>query len=236
MSSVRRHRILLLGLIALIAAGVALLLFSRPQGTPQERLIAEIERELGRVRTVKGRLTISLHEVTLEQELWVQRPAMLRTETSAGPGAFQGTIVVLNDQEGWVYSPALDMATVVDRANYDAALAGETGAGSLLERMPDSILAALRGGSPVHVTEGGQIAGRATVLLETTIPTGDPSFPEGPLQVWLDQQYSYPLAWRDSSGRTLRFTLVIFNEAIDPVTFTFLPPPGASVHRVNTQP
>lgn len=219
------------GLFLLI--GVALTIWlTTNQGTPQERLVAEIGRELERVKTVQGRVNISLQGVTLEQELWVKRPGFLRTETEAGPSAFDGTIVVLNDKEGWVYSPALDMATVVDRAAYKDELAGEAGAGSILERMPDRVLNALQDETQINVGERTQVAGRAATLLEVVVPDNDPSLPAGILQVWLDDQYSYPLAWRDSSGRELRFNSVTFNAEIDPVTFLFFPPPGASVRRI----
>jgi outer membrane lipoprotein-sorting protein len=184
------------------------------------------------VETVQGRATITLEGVALEQELWVQRPGFMRTETEAGPGAFAGTIVVLNDQEGWVYSPALDMATVVDRAAFHDELADEAGAGSILERMPDRILSALQVETQLNIGDRTQVAGRAATLIEVVIPPNDPSLPAGVLQVWLDDQYSYPLAWRDSSGRELRFTSVIYNAEIDPVTFLFFPPPGASVRRI----
>lgn len=227
--------IYLLGVLLTLLLAAAVWGFSA-RGAPHERLIDELTRELSRVETVQGRLTISLSNATLEQELWVQRPLMLRTETSAGPGAFQGTIVVLNDVEGWVYSPALRMATVVDRSRYSAETAGEPGAGSLLERMPDSILAALRGGSPIQRGHPEVIAGRQATLLELTIPPGDTSFPAGPLRVWLDDEFSYPLAWQDSSGRSLRFSSLVFNREIDPVTFRFFPPPGASVQRIEPQP
>lgn len=228
--------LLLAALLILALTAVVWFFALRTPGTPQTRLIDELERELSQVKTVEGRLTISLQDVTLEQELWVQRPQRLRTETSAGPGAFAGTIVVLNQEEGWVYSPALNMATVVDRSAYSAEAVGEPGAGSLLERMPDSILAALRGGSPLQRGAAETIAGRQATLLELTIPPGDPSFPPGTLRVWLDDQYSYPLAWQDSSNRTLRFISVAFNREIDPVTFTFFPPPGAGVHRIEPKP
>jgi outer membrane lipoprotein-sorting protein len=202
------------------------------RGTPQERLVAEISRELARVTTVQGRVNITLQGVTLQQELWVQRPGFLRTETEAGPSAFAGTIVVLNDKEGWVYSPALDMATVVDRAGYTDDLAGEAGAGSILERLPDRVLDALQDETQINLGDRTQIAGRAATLLEVVVADNDPSLPAGILQVWLDDQYSYPLAWRDSSGRELRFNSVTFNSDIDPVTFVFFPPPGASVRRI----
>jgi outer membrane lipoprotein-sorting protein len=228
--------LLFAGLLVLLLAAVVWYFALRPQGTPQTRLIDELERELARVNTVQGRLTISLQNVNLEQELWVQRPQRLRTETSAGPSAFAGTIVVLNQEEGWVYSPALNMATVVDRSAYSAEAAGEPGAGSLLERMPDSILAALAGGSPIQRGAPETIAGRQATPLDLTIPPGDASFPAGVLRVWLDDEFSYPLAWQDSSNRALRFSSIAFNQEIDPVTFVFYPPPGAGVQRVEPQP
>lgn len=224
---------LVLGAALLVAAG--LWLWSQ-RGTPQERLIAEIQRELAGVKTVEGRLQISLQGVTLEQEFWTQRPGFLRTETEAGPGAFSGTIVVLNDTEGWVYSPALNLATVVDRSGFREELAGQAGAGSLLERLPDHIVAALESGVPVHVGDRSAVAGRAATLVELVIPANDPALPGGPLRVWLDDQYSYPIAWQDASGRELRFTSITFNREIDPATFVFFPPPGAGVQRVSPNP
>jgi outer membrane lipoprotein-sorting protein len=219
------------GLLVVIA-GIITFVLANNRGTPQERLVAEIQRELARVETVQGRVNITLQDVTLEQELWVQRPGFMRTETEAGPSAFAGTIVVLNNKEGWVYSPALDMATVVDRSSFQEELADEAGAGSILERMPDRILAALQTETQINQGNRSQVAGRAATLLEFVIPPNDPSLPAGILQVWLDDQYSYPLAWRDSSGRELRFSSVTFNAEIDPLTFVFFPPPGASVRRI----
>lgn len=219
------------GAIIIIAVAVFVWM-SANRGTPQERLVSEISRELERVKTVQGRVDITLQGVTLEQELWVQRPGFLRTETESGPSAFAGTIVVLNDVEGWVYTPAVNMATVVDRASFQEELADQAGAGSILERMPDRILAALQQETQIHVGARTQIAGRAATLIEFVIPANDPSLPAGVLQVWLDDQYSYPLAWKDSSGRELRFKTVSFNADIDPLTFVFFPPPSASVRRI----
>ena len=238
MTRLTHNRPLLLAVIAgvIIALIGGFLWWQGSRGTPQERLYQEITRKLAQVETVKGRLTLSLAGASLEQELWVQRPGLLRTETEAGPGAFMGTIVVLNEEEGWVYSPALNMATVVDRAAYQADLAGEAGAGSLLERMPDRILAALAQQTTMHLGKRSTIAGRSVIELELVIPAGDPSFPAGPLQVWLDAQYSYPLAWRDSSGRALRFESVSFNDPIEAEVFIFVPPPGAAVQRVEATP
>jgi outer membrane lipoprotein-sorting protein len=231
----KQPRILLITLGAFLVIGAALWL-AWPRGTPHERLIADIQSKLARVQTVEGTLTISLQGVTLEQEFWAQRPGFLRTETEAGPGAFNGTIVVLNDREGWVYSPALNLATVVDRSAFSEQMAGEAGAGSILERLPDRIIAALQQGTPMNIGDRTAIAGRAATLVELVIPSDDPALPSGPLRVWLDDQYAYPVAWQDASGRELRFTTVAFNREIDPLTFVFYPPPGAGVQRVAPTP
>lgn len=220
--------------VLFLAVIAAIVWLASPHGTPQQNLIAEASQQLSQVKTVQGRLNITQKGVTLQQKLWVQRPGFLRTETEVGPKEVQGTIVVLNDKEGWVYSPALDMATVIDRASYQDNLAGDNGAGSLLERMPDLVLAALKNETQMHIGDSAAVAGRRATLVELVIPSNDPSFPAGVLQVWLDGEYSYPLAWRDSNGRELRFTSVTFNAGIDPLIFVFYPPPGASVHRIKS--
>lgn len=187
---------------------------------------------LGRVNTVQGRLGIIQGPVALNQEFWLQRPSFLRTETESGPGAFQGTIVALNDREGWVYSPALNMVTVVDRSGYTPELAGEAGAGSALERLPSEIMRIVDLRYPLHKIGGDTVAGRRAEHWEISVPDGDALFPRGPLHVWLDARTSYPLALRDSAGREIRFQSVTFNAAIDPLVFEFVPPPGALVQRV----
>lgn len=217
---------------ALLALG--LLLLAACGG--RQDLAGQVEQQLGRLQTLQGRLQISLQSATLEQEIWVQPPEFLRTETEAGPPAFQGTIVVLNDREGWVYTPALDMATVVDRTQYRPDLLGEAGAGSMLERLPYQVLAVLQRGYALRELADETIAGRRTRHLEVVIPDDDGAFPPGPLELWLDREFGYPLALRDSSGRQIQFTLAIFNQEIDPLVFDFVPPPGATVHRVQPQP
>lgn len=238
-----RSRLLSIGAAVLLVAvlvGVGLFAW-RQRIPPQERLRQEVQRELARAETVQGRLTISLQEATLEQELWVERPDYLRTETEAGPSGFAGTIVVLNQEEGWVYSRALNMATVVDRNAFQEQETGQDmpndrGAGSFLERMPDIVVRILSDNLPVSQGDSVNIAGRSATHYQFVIPSGDPALPEGVLEVWLDDQYSYPLAWRDSSGRQLRFSQVDFNQEIDDATFAFFPPPGAEVRRVTPTP
>jgi outer membrane lipoprotein-sorting protein len=221
-------------ILAVLICGVAAAVWINVAGArPPESLAEEIRRELAGVETVRGRLDIALQGVVLQQELWVQRPDFFRTETAAGPEPYRGVIVVLNDQEGWVYSPTLDTATVVDRSQYTSEFAGEAGAGSLLERLPDNLQQGIAQGYPVNRVGDDVIAGRSTDHYEIVIPQGDASFPAGPLHVWLDKSYAYPLALLDSNGRQLKFTSIEFNADIEAVTFTFVPPPGAVVRRVN---
>ena len=199
---------------------------------PHTALLQQLDIRLARVETVQGLLDITQGPVTLNQEFWLQRPSFLRTETESGPGAFQGVIVALNDREGWVYSPALNLVTVVDRSNYTPVLAGEAGAGSSLERLPADVRRAVEAGYPIHKAGNETLAGRRTDHWEISVPAGDAAFPAGPLHVWLDTKYAYPLALRDASGREIRFRSVDFNAAIDPLVFEFVPPPGALVQRV----
>jgi len=225
----KTHQLIAWLLILTISSSVSSCSADRPVA---ERLTGDMEAALADLQTVAGRLEISSGPVTLQQELWVQRPGFLRTETEAGPAAYAGTIVVLNDQEGWFYNPALNMVTVTDRSNYDPTAAAEAGAGSMLERMPTDILTLLRAAPAINEVGVDQVAGRATNHLEIVIAGQTQAFPAGLLQLWLDQQYGYPLKVINSSGLEIRFTTVKFNTEIDPLTFVFVPPPGALVRRV----
>lgn len=198
-----------------------------------EKLAATMEQGLAKLQTIEGRLAISTGPVTLQQKLWVQQPNFLRTETAEGPTAYKGTIVVLNNKDGWFYNPALRMVTLVDRSNYDPKIAAEAGAGSLLERMPTHLLALLQTNPPVHEIGRETVAGRDTQHVEIVIAGQNKDFPTGLLQLWLDEEYGYPLALTLSSGLKIRFTTIAFNRTIDPLTFVFVPPPGALVQRVN---
>jgi outer membrane lipoprotein-sorting protein len=232
-----RPRLILIAavLLLLILGAILFYLLRNASASPEERLIASIEARLASMHTVQGRLQITVQSVVLEQELWLEHPNLLRTETESGPSAFAGTIVVLNETEGWVYSPALFMATVVDRTDYSPGIAREAGVGSMLERMPNNLLDALRNNFPARVGGPMRVANRATTALEIVVPDGQTLLPPGLLQVWLDDQYGYPLAWKDGTGREIRFTMVRFNEPIDPATFIFIPPPGADVRRVQPE-
>ena len=226
-------------IIRVFASWLVLLLLSLSlsgcgdERTGPEKLAATMEQGLAKLQTVEGRLDISTGPVTLQQKLWVQRPTFLRTETAEGPAAYKGTIVVLNNKDGWFYNPALRMVTLVDRSNYDPKLAAEAGAGSMLERMPTNLLTLLRTNPAVHEIGSETVAGRDTQHVEIVIAGQNKDFPSGLLQLWLDQEYGYPLALTLSSGLKIRFTTIEFNRTIDPLTFVFVPPPGALVQRVN---
>jgi len=77
------------------------------------------------------------------------------------------------------------------------------------------------------------VAGRDAQHVEIVIAGQNKDFPTGLLQLWLDEEYGYPLALTLSSGLKIRFTTIAFNRTIDPLTFVFVPPPGALVQRVN---
>lgn len=220
--------LLLLSLVAMVLIGC-----NRPLTADQ--LATDMESKLENVSTVQGLLDISFQGITLQQQLWIERPNRLRTETAVGPSAFRGVIVVLNEEDGWVYSPSLAMATVVDRRNYDPEMAGASGSGSMLERIPAAVLRGFRADYPINDLGRESIAGQRVRHIEMVVPSNDPDFPSGPMQVWLDDRYGYPLAFQDSSGRHVRFRSVLFNEEIDPLTFVFFPPPSAEVQRVEPE-
>lgn len=225
-----------LGPALLVGLFVLMFLGGCNRAMTAEQLANDMETRLERVSTVQGLLDISMQGITLQQQLWVERPLRLRTETAAGPSAFRGVIVVLNEQDGWVYSPALTMATVVDRTHYDPTMAGASGSGSMLERIPVAVMRSLRADYPLNEIGRETLAGRRVRHIEIVVPANDPDFPSGPLHVWLDEQFGYPLGFRDSSARHVRFTSVAFNQEIDPVTFVFFPPPSAEVRRVDAPP
>jgi outer membrane lipoprotein-sorting protein len=203
--------------------------------SPAQKLAAQVETGLAKLRTVQGRLEIGTGGVVLEQELWVQRPKFLRTETEAGPAEFKGTIVVLNEQESWFYNPAVNLVTLADRSQLAPDLPAEAGAGSMLERLPGDLLTLLQAEPQINTVGNEVLAGRNTAHIEIINNGQTAAFPAGLLQVWLDDTYYYPLGVQLSSGLTLRFRTVEFNAAIDPLTFTFVPPPGVPVQKVGPE-
>lgn len=219
-------------LAALLCLALLLLAACGDDRTPVQKLAGQMAEGLPKLQTVQGELEIGTGGVILQQELWVQRPKFLRTETEIGPAEFKGTIVVLNEQESWLYNPAVNLVTLGNRSQLTAELSAGAGAGSMLERLPDDLLALLQTNPQINLIGNEPVAGRTTVHVEIINDGQTEAFPAGLLQVWLDDTYYYPLQVQMSSGLTLRFTSVTFNAAIDPLTFTFVPPPGVRVQKV----
>ncbi len=181
------------------------------QETRTRRSLRQLDDGLARAETVQGLLDITQGPVTLNQEFWLQRPSFLRTETESGPGAFQGVIVALQPPRGWVYSPALNLVTVVDRSNYTPVLAGEAGAGSSLERLPADVRRAVEAGYPIHKAGNETLAGRRTDHWEISVPAGDAASRRGHCMFGLTQ--NTPTRWPCVMPPAARF-------ASDPSTST----------------
>jgi len=199
-------------------------------GELPERMAAQ----LAGMRTVQGRVNVTQGTVTLEQEFWFQPPTFMRAEVDKGPAGFQGTIVVLNETDAWVYVPSLGLVTVADRAIRTTTGNSQVGT-SFLETLADDVLAALRTSKDVQVIGEEEAAGRPALRLQLFVNPTDTPFGAGQLTVWLDKRFYYPLAVEGDNGFSLRFQFARFNQEIDPATFIFVPPPGASVRRVGGQ-
>ena len=99
--------------------------------------------------------------------------------------------------------------------------------------MPDDVLAALRAGELQIIGEEA-VAGRNALRVQVLLPPGQSPLKEAgeQLTVWLDRITYYPLAIEGDTGFRMRFDFIIFDEEIDPRTFVFFPPPGATVRRI----
>lgn len=186
---------------------------------------------LAGMKTVQGRVDVTQGTVTLEQEFWSQPPTFMRAEVEDGPAGFQGTIVVLDEKETWVYVPSLGLVTVADRENSQMTEAGQVGT-SYLETLAADVETALRTSSDVQIIGEEQAAGRPALRVQLFVDPTDTPFGAGQLTVWLDKRFYYPLAVEGDNGFHLRFQFARFNQEIDPATWVFVPPPGAAVRRV----
>jgi outer membrane lipoprotein-sorting protein len=229
--SERLSRIQRKAVAAALLVGLAIIAACGSGAPTNQQLPARMADGLAQIKTVQGRLELSMGTIQLEQELWVQTPKLLRSEIEAGPPGFKGTIQVLNQEEGWVYNPALDMATVVDRSDYSLELGGSVPGSSLLETMATDLLTAVQGDSALNVIGEEQVADRQAYHVELVLREPVGAFPAGRLNVWLDSRFYYPLAIVTEQGLEMRFQSILFNREIDPLTFVFFPPPGAMVNR-----
>ena len=95
------------------------------------------------------------------------------------------------------------------------------------------MLAALRAGD-IQIIGEEPVAGRNALRVQMLLPpTQNPLAQVGEqLTVWLDRSTYYPLAIEGDTGFRMRFEFIKFNETIDPLTFVFFPPPGATVRRI----
>ena len=218
--------------LAVLAAVVLAVLYFTNRPPDADRLPDEAAARLQQLQTIKGRLLLGKDDQALEYELWVQRPRHLRAETELkGLDRKAVFILVFNDEEAWTYDPLLNIATVTDRTKGPPAKGARFGT-SLLETLPDDVLAALRA-ADIHIIGEEEVAGRNALRVQLLLPPTQNPLAEvgGEVTVWLDRSVYYPLAIEGDSGFRLRFEFIRFNEAIDPVTFVFFPPPGATVRR-----
>ncbi len=230
-----RKRITAIVVVGLaLAAGVGLAVFSFTTRIPTaESLPDEVAAGLEELKTVQGRLQMGKDDQMVEYELWVQRPRHLRAEAELeGLDRKAVFIMTFNEEEAWMYDPVLNLATVTDRAQ-GASLEDSRFGTSVLETMPNDVLAALRAGTLQIVGEEA-VAGRNALRVQVLLPLGQSPFEEAGEQVtvWLDRSTYYPLAIEGNTGFRMRFDFIRFDEEIDPRTFVFFPPPGATVRRV----
>ncbi len=217
-----------------LAAGVGLaVLFFTTRVPDADSLPDEVAARLEKLQTVKGRLLLGKDDQTLEYELWVQRPRHLRAEAELkGLDRKAVFIMMFNAEEAWMYDPLLNIATVTDRTKEPPADGVRFGT-SLLETMPEDVLAALRAGD-IQIIGEEPVAGRNALRVQVLLPPKqNPLAQVGEqLTVWLDRSTYYPLAIEGDTGFRMRFEFIKFNETIDPLTFVFFPPPGATVRRI----
>ena len=228
----KRIATILVGLA--LAAGIGLVALSWATRIPTaESLPDEAAAGLEALKTVQGRLQLGQEDQLVEYELWVQRPRHLRAEAELeGLDRKAVFIMTLSEEEAWMYDPVLNLATVTDRAQGSSLDDSRFGT-SVLETMPDDVLAAL-GAGVLQIVGEEAVAGRNTLRVQVQLPLGQSPFEEAGEQmtVWLDRSTYYPLAIEGNTGFRMRFDFIRFDEEIDPRTFVFFPPPGASVRRV----
>ena len=220
------------GLLLLVGVVLALI-FVTTRAPDADSLPDEVAARLEELQTVKGRLLLGKDDQTLEYELWVQRPRHLRAEAELkGLDRKAVFIMMFNAEEAWTYDPLLNIATVTDRTKEPPAERARFGT-SLFETMPEDVLAALRAGD-LQIIGEEPVAGRNALRVQMLLPSAQNPLAEvgEQMTVWLDRSTYYPLAIEGDTGFRMRFEFIKFNEAIDPLTFVFYPPPGATVRRI----
>ncbi|MEZ4634557.1 MAG: hypothetical protein R2873_07365 [Caldilineaceae bacterium] len=227
-------------LVGVVLLVIAWLLVTRADdGIPSaEDLAVRMDQRLSRVDTVQGTIQLVNGAVVIDQELWIHRPLRLRAEVESGPpglapvGPNQKTTLVLSEEEAWFYNPNLGVATVTSRAGYSPAANVDVG-GSILESMPEAVLAALQNAADIQILGEERVAGRTMLRVQILLAQPLPPFDAQQLTVGLDREFYYPLLIETERGFSLRFQSVQFNQTIDPATFVFVPPAGIVVNRID---
>ena len=155
--------------LAVLAAGVLAVLYFTNRAPDADRLPDEAAARLQQLQTIKGRLLLGKNDQALEYELWVQRPRHLRAETELkGLDRKAVFLLVFNDEEAWTYDPLLNIATVTDRTKGPPAKGARFGT-SLLETLPDDVLAALRA-ADIQIIGEEEVAGRNALRVQLLLP------------------------------------------------------------------
>ncbi len=219
-----------------ILAGTAAVLFLaavvyliRTRQVPDPAALPDrVDRGLARLETVQGRLTLSLNQVTLEQEMWLRLPDHLRAEIEEGPSPMKGSILVVNDQEAWMYIPELGTAMLASRVENMERDVG----GSILLTLQDQVRRALDAATAIQVEGWETVAGRRALKVTLSVDPQATALGAGRITVWLDSQYFYPLALETDTSLTMRFHTVRFNEPLEDAYFQFVPPASVQVIRL----
>ncbi len=149
----------------MLAAVVLAVLYFTNRPPSADRLPDEAAARLQQLQTIKGRLLLGKDDQALEYELWVQRPRHLRAETELkGLDRKAVFLLVFNDEEAWTYDLLLNIATVTDRSKGPPAKGARFGT-SLLETLPDDVLAALRA-ADIHIIGEEEAAGRNALRVQ----------------------------------------------------------------------
>ncbi len=219
---------ILAGVAGLILVAAGIYQFRIRQLPDPATLPQRVDAGLAQLQTVQGRLSLSLNDVALEQEMWLRLPDELRAEIEEGPAPMAGSILVVNRQEAWMYVPDLQTAMVASRVD---SMEPDVGA-SILLTIHEQIRQALAETDTVQVTGWERVARRRALRVVFALPEDASPLPGTQATVWLDNEYLYPLALETDGGLTMRFRLVQFNVPLEDAYFQFVPPASAQVIRL----
>ncbi len=219
---------ILAGMAGLLLVAAGIYQFRIRRLPEPSALLQRMDAGLAQLQTVQGRLSLSLNDVALEQEMWLRLPDELRAEIEEGPAPMAGSILVVNRQETWMYTPDLQTAMVASRVD-----SMETDVDtSIFLTLHEQIRQALAEADTVQVTGWERVARRRALRVEMTWPEDASSIPGTQATVWLDNEYLYPLALETDGGLSMRFRLIQFNLPLEDAYFQFVPPASVQVIRL----